>query len=155
MSRYDWSAGKACDSVTGQPHPHGDESARTKAAGIVRSLLLGAAVFTLAAMTGALLAGTAPAVPAALSGAGALEWAAAVGWEAADTPAGSGAGQEATEAAPERAEVASVQPFRSRQAEARAASEALFAQSMIYSGTAGLTLSIAGLVMVGRRRRYW
>jgi hypothetical protein len=79
-------------------------------------LLLGAAVFALAAMTGALLAGAAPAVPA---------------------------------------EVATVKPLRSQPAEARAASEAMFAQSMVYSGTAGLTLSIAGLVMVARRRRFW
>jgi hypothetical protein len=70
-------------------------------------------------MTGALLAGAAPAVPA------------------------------------ERAKVATVEPLRSRQVEAREASEAMFAQSMVYSGTAGLTLSIAGLLMVGRRRRFW
>ncbi|HEY8474739.1 MAG TPA: hypothetical protein VIL37_19230 [Natronosporangium sp.] len=33
--------------------------------------------------------------------------------------------------------------------------EAAFAQSMVYSGTAALTLSVTGLVMIGRRRRYW
>ena len=33
--------------------------------------------------------------------------------------------------------------------------EQVFAQSMVYSGTAALTLSVTGLVMVGRRRRFW
>jgi hypothetical protein len=35
------------------------------------------------------------------------------------------------------------------------APELVFAQSMIYTGTAGLGVSVAGLVMVGRRRRLW
>ena len=35
------------------------------------------------------------------------------------------------------------------------APELIFAQSMIYTGTAGLSVSVAGLVMVGRRRRLW
>lgn len=30
-----------------------------------------------------------------------------------------------------------------------------FARSMIYTGTAGLLVSVSGLVMIGRRRRLW
>jgi ABC-type Fe3+ transport system permease subunit len=30
-----------------------------------------------------------------------------------------------------------------------------FARSMVYSGTAALALSVTGIVMVGRRRRFW
>lgn len=33
--------------------------------------------------------------------------------------------------------------------------EQVFAHSLIYTGSAGLAVSIAGLVMVGRRRRLW
>jgi hypothetical protein len=35
------------------------------------------------------------------------------------------------------------------------ADEQVFAQSMVFSGTAALTLSVTGLVIVGRRRRFW
>jgi hypothetical protein len=30
-----------------------------------------------------------------------------------------------------------------------------FARSMVFSGTAALTVSVAGIVMIGRRRRSW
>jgi hypothetical protein len=80
---------------------------------VIRSLLLSAAVFALAAVTGALLAGAAPASPA-------------------EAP-------ESVAAGPAR----------------DSASQLVFAQSMVYSGTAALTLSVTGIVMVGRRRRLW
>jgi hypothetical protein len=81
--------------------------------GVLRSLLLSAAVFTLAAVTGALLAGAAPVSPA----------------EAPESPA--------------------ADPAR------YSSPDLVFAQSMVYSGTAALTLSVTGIVMVGRRRRLW
>ena len=85
---------------------------------VLRSLLLGFAVFALAVLGGVLLSGAAPAVPAEPPGA---------------IPDGRAA----------RAPVSGPAP------------ELVFAQSMIYSGTAGLAVSVAGLVMVGRRRRLW
>lgn len=86
---------------------------RRRRTAILRSFLLSAAVFTLAAVTGALLAGAAPTSPA-----------------------------EAPEAAtPDSGH--------------HSTSELVFAQSMVYTGTAALTLSVTGLVMVGRRRRFW
>jgi hypothetical protein len=80
---------------------------------IFRSLLLGVAVFAFAAVTGALLAGSAPSSPAEVPD-----------YVAAD-PA------------------------------QHSAYEQVFARSMVLSGTAALTLSVTGLVMVGRRRRSW
>lgn len=84
---------------------------------ILRSLTLGLAVFTLAAITGALLAGSAPSNPA-------------------EVPA-------------EVSDYSAAEPAR------HAAHEQAFARSMILSGTAALTVSVTGLVMVGRRRRRW
>lgn len=84
---------------------------------VARSVLLGAAVFALATLTGALLSGAAPAMSA--TGAG---------------PAGA----PAPPADP-----------------SYAAQDATFGQSMILSGAAALTVSVAGLVIVGRRRRLW
>lgn len=78
-----------------------------------RSLLLSVAVFTLAAATGALLAGLAPSSPAEVPD------------DVAADPARHSVYQE------------------------------VFARSMVVSGTAALTLSVTGLVMVGRRRRSW
>jgi len=47
-------------------------------------------------------------------------------------------------------------PGRSEPAAATGpASELIFAHSLIYTGSAGLAVSIAGLVMIGRRRRFW
>jgi uncharacterized protein (TIGR03382 family) len=83
-------------------------------------VVLGAVVFTLAALTGVLLSGTAPA-----------------GTLASETPSDPGDAEDA--AAVERSNV--VDPT--------------FAQSMVFSGTAALTVSVVGLVMVGRRRRLW
>lgn len=129
----DRTGGRPHERAAGPRGPRPNQPTRTTATAIIRSLLLSAAVFTLAAMTGALLAGAAPAVPTALSKAGA----------------------EATDLATERAEPVVLEPLASQRAEARETSEAVFARSMVYSGTAGLTLAIAGLVMVGRRRRLW
>jgi hypothetical protein len=97
---------------------------------IFRSLLLSATVFALAVLTGAVLAGAAPADPTPRVDAAARPP------QAREAP---GAGD----------------PTELERAERRPAGEALFARSMVYSGTVGLTLSVAGLVMVARRRRYW
>lgn len=85
---------------------------------VLRSLLLGASVFALAALTGMLLSGAARAMPAEPPGA---------------VPTGRAAPAANTGPPPDQ----------------------IFAHSMIYTGTAGLTVSVAGLIMVGRRRRLW
>jgi hypothetical protein len=87
---------------------------RRRRATVVRSVLLSAAVFTLAALTGAVLASAAPARPAE----------------------------------PEPGHVAT-SPVHAY------AYDPDFARSMVFSGTAALTLSVAGIVMIGRRRRSW
>jgi hypothetical protein len=84
---------------------------------LLRSVLLGAAVFTLAALTGVLLSGAATTPPP-------------------DPPPD-----------PAIAAVAG-QP-------AGPAAEATLADSLIFSGAAGLVLSVGGLVLVTRRRRLW
>jgi hypothetical protein len=85
---------------------------------VIRSLLLAAWVFTVAALTGALLSGAAPAAPA--------------------EPAG--------EAGTGRPPAAGPSPDPLTET---------FARSMIYTGSAGLAVSISGLVLVSRRRRLW
>lgn len=78
-------------------------------------------VFALAAVTGALLAGAAPAGPAPAS----------------------------RPASPVLIAVPADQPGRANDAAVD------FAHSMIYSGATALVVSIAGMVMVIRRRRLW
>jgi hypothetical protein len=87
---------------------------------VFRSLLLAASVFTVAALTGALLSGAAPA--------------------ATGEPAG-----DPVPAGPVSAPAPPSDPVPTE----------TFARSMIYTGSAGLAVSIAGLVMVGWRRRLW
>jgi hypothetical protein len=111
------------DRWAGRPAPPGPgrrpaRPGRLNPGAVLRSLLLGISVFALAALTGVLLSGAAPAVPA-------------------EAPATVPTGQ----AAP--APPVGPEP------------EQLFAYSMVYSGTAGLVLSAAGLIMVGQRRRLW
>lgn len=102
-----------------RPGRHDRGRVRVRLGTVVRSLLLAGSVFALAALTGALLSGAAPALPAERIG-------------------GAGPG-------PGSAAAPSPDP---------AVSDA-FAHSMIYTGSAGLVVSISGLVMVGRRRRLW
>lgn len=93
---------------------------------VLRSLLIGVAVFTLAALTGALLPGSAP-----ISEEPAPHGTPATGW------------------------VTSFADREPPEATTRATEHRTFARSMVYSGATGLTLSVAGLVMVCRRRRLW
>jgi ABC-type Fe3+ transport system permease subunit len=83
---------------------------------LLRSVLLGAAVFTLAALTGALLSGAATTPPP-------------------DPP-------------PDPA----IAPVAGQPAEP---AQAALADSLIFSGAAGLVVSVCGLVLVTRRRRLW
>jgi hypothetical protein len=91
---------------------------------VVRSLALGATVFTLATFTGALLSGAAPAGTVITA---VTEPVAAV--------------SPSEEAA---VSLTYVDP-----------SDPLFAHSMIYTGVGALAVSIAGMIMVTRRRRHW
>jgi ABC-type Fe3+ transport system permease subunit len=84
---------------------------------LLRSVLLGAAVFTLAALTGALLSGAATTPP------------------------------------PEPPPDPAIAPVAGQPAEP--AAEAALADSLIFSGAAGLVVSVCGLVLVTRRRRLW
>lgn len=89
---------------------------------VVRSLVLGTAVFTLATIAGAVLSGVAPA------GAGITPEPVAIVSPGNGTPASQ----------------AGVDPH-----------DPVFAYSMIITGVGALTISIAGSVMVARRRRHW
>jgi hypothetical protein len=92
---------------------------------LLRSALLGATVFTGAALTGVLLSGAAPA-----------------DLISDPTPAESAAAGPATSSAPEVALD-------------NGAIDATFARSMIYSGVTALAVSVTGSAMVLRRRRHW
>lgn len=119
---------KACYQRLRAPAPGTDLPRAGTAAGTgaaaLRALLLGVAVFTVAVIGAGLLAGAAPATPAA------------------PTPT------QAADPSDPAVTVASQQPQA-------ADPELVFAQSMIYSGVTALALSLAGTVMVMRRRRYW
>lgn len=104
---------------------------RDTVATVVRSLLLGAAVFALAAFAGALLSGAAPADPAD---------------PATTNPTATGL------AATDSAVSGSV---ATAPAAAEPSTDLTLAQSMIYTGSAGLAVSLAGLALVGWRRRLW
>lgn len=94
--------------------------------GLLHSMLLGAVLFAIGTVTGALLSGTAPA---------------------GHTPPG-------RDAAPVPAAASSARPPDADPVAAQGTDQA-FARSMIYSGGVALVLSVVGMVMVGRRRRLW
>lgn len=93
---------------------------------MLRSALLGATVFSMAALAGVLLSGAAPA-----------------GLIGDPTPAESAVAGPATSSAPEAA-VNHVNHVN-----------ATFARSLIYSGVTALAVSVTGTAIVLRRRRQW
>lgn len=104
---------------------------RRRLATVFRLLLLGVLVFTIAAMAGAALAG---------GPAGSYERADRV---TTGRPPLAGAAQPEAGATSER------------RVPRRPTADARFARSLVYSGATALALSLAGLVIVGRRRRRW
>lgn len=99
------------------------------AAAILRSLVFATAMFAVAALTGVLLSGAAPA-------------------SLADPP--QTAPGAAPEAPPDRAA-----GTRVGSDQVLADDTTTFARSMVVSGAAALAVSAIGLIIVGRRRRSW
>lgn len=124
------------------PHPVDPRRpgpARPDPAAVFRSLLLGAIVFTFAAATGGVLAGSGSAGRAEPAVAATGDWVAAVtagDWvvaRSADDP----------------------DPAVTADDSGTAMSDPVFASSMIYTGVAALAVSVVGMVLVARRRRLW